>query len=118
MANQPTVFRLPSTSVDYSIVLLIDGEKFPCRLQWNWRAGDWRISIHDLEGNSIATSRRISPGGVVARMPNGGLFASGPDPYNMEDLGDLLQLVYYSDDAVRDAFTDTLEFDPVPSLVY
>lgn len=103
----------------YDTRIELGGVVYLTQVRWNWRSGDWRISMQNtLTGSYVATSRRISSGTMCVRLPLGAIFAFGADPYPKEALGDTLYLIYYTDEELTALQTaEALGADPTFALV-
>lgn len=81
----------------------LDGTVYRITLTWRPRTRGWYMDLYDSQGDPIALGRRLNPGwpplrGVVdERVPPGGFIVIGPDPYRRQDLGDDLQILYYTE---------------------
>lgn len=70
-----------------------DGGSYALRLTWEDRLRAYYVDVVDLDtGEDVARGRRLTPNGLIARLPTGGtLFGYGDrDPYAFEDLGKTL----------------------------
>lgn len=102
----------------YDTRVTIDRVRYLFLLRWNWRSGDWRISVQDTgTGEWLATGRRISPGAMTVRFPHGELHAFGEDPYTRAALGDSLYVLYYPDSEIDDLKAAATPQDPPFALV-
>lgn len=82
----------------------LDGITYRIDLTWRDRARGWYLDLYTQDGAPIALGRRVtadwSPlhGTTDPRIPPGLLQAVGPDDYTREDLGDRLQLIYFTEE--------------------
>lgn len=82
----------------YDVFVTLGGVRYLLYLRWNWRAGDWRVSVQRASDDVwIAAGRRLSPGSMTVDMPDGELHAFGADIYERSALGRSLFLYYYTD---------------------
>lgn len=86
--------------------------------RWNWRTGDWRLSIQRTSDSVwLAVDRRVSSGGILAEVEGGQLRAFGADPYPRNALGDSLYILYYTADDLATFANPDGSFDPAAVLV-
>lgn len=93
---------VPLDAIDYRyrITTTVDGVDIGLRVYWLDRAASWYVDLETDAGVPIATGARLSPGAVVAfpgagaGVPPGRFVTVGPEPYQREDLGTQIQLVY------------------------
>jgi hypothetical protein len=80
----------------------LDGVQFRLRLTWRRRCQAWYLDLWTLAGTALALGRRLSPGWmpllglVLEDGPDGYLLVRGEDGYTRDQLGEDVQLVYYS----------------------
>jgi hypothetical protein len=79
--------------------------QFRLTFTWRERPRAWYLDIETLEGTPLASGRRLSPGWDVlygllpeAGVPAGHLFVTGPDPYEREQLGGDVQVIWMGSD--------------------
>lgn len=78
----------------------IGGVRLRLRLTFRARTRSWYLDIEREDGTAIVLGRRLSPGwgplfGIpIDDGPAGFLYVRGPDPYEREDLGATLLLVF------------------------
>lgn len=98
-----TTISLQNDPTAYDTRVTLDKVRYLFQLRWNWRSGDWRITVQNVAtGEYIATSRRLSPGAMTVRFPGGELHTFGEDPYIRGSLGSSLYVLYYTDKEITD----------------
>lgn len=114
----PVQIPLQNDPHAYDIRVELDQVRYLFAMRWNWRAGDWRVSIQNVNtGEWVATGRRLSPGSMVADFPNGQLHAFGDDPYYRSSLGNQLYVIYYTDAELSTLQSQAFDSDP-PFAIY
>ena len=82
--------------------VILDGTEYRIVLTWRQRQRSWYCDVYNQTGDPLAVGRRVSPAwsptrtATDERLPPGALFAIGRDGYRRSDLGDDLQVWYYS----------------------
>ena len=112
LANDPYSYDDPNVE--------LGGVRYIFQVRWNWRTGDWRLSVKNpADGSYVCKGRRISPGAHVAIFPDGGeLHAFGNDPYERTDLGSSVYVLYYTAAEIEElAVANSLGSDPTFTLV-
>lgn len=93
----PKIIPLRNLGPAFDLLADIGGLACTLFVRWSFRTLDWRVSIRrESDGVYLATHRRISPGGRLAALPHGSLYAFGTDPYSRDDLGRNLIVRFYS----------------------
>jgi len=83
----------------------LDNESYELELVWRPRSSTWHMSIRRENGDvSIVERKAIRPSvsffknHVQQEAPDGVLIIVGPEDYDRRDLGENLELVYFSAD--------------------
>jgi hypothetical protein len=112
----PARLNLSGNKPAIDSTLTIGDTTYDVSLRWNWRAGDWRISLRRQDtGEYDVVSRRLSPGGEI-NVPGGVLATYGPDPYDRRALGSTLTVQFYTDAEILESI-DLEQQDPTFALV-
>ena len=102
-------FRLPlSTAVPaYIQTVSLDGTRYRMRVVYRRRTRSWYLSLYTADETPIILGRRLSPGSGPLHWtrrelaPPGFLYVRGVDPYDRDDAGTSLELVYYNSADIR-----------------
>jgi len=102
-------FRIPlSTSVPaYIQTIELDGTRYRMQVRYRRRLRAWYLSLYTSDEVPIIEGRRLSPGSGPlfwtrrVGSPPGFLYVRGVDPYDRDDAGQSLQLVYYNSADMR-----------------
>jgi len=98
-----------AAQADTTQTVTLDGVQYRLRLVWRERCRGWYMDLATLSGGQIVTGRRLSAGwcplaGIrYTGAPGGYLYVRGIDGYERDDLGEGLQIVYYTADEVTRA---------------
>jgi hypothetical protein len=91
----------------------LESTQYRVRLTWRHRCQGWYFDLWTLDGTPLLLGRRLSAGWgpnlglIVENGPTGFLLVRGLDGYAREDLGDSVQLVYYTAAELQAASTTT-----------
>lgn len=82
----------------------LDGTEYRVRLTYRARLEAWYLDLYTADETPLALGRRLSPGGLPARVvvdggPPGLLYVPGDDPYDR----DALRLLYIEEESVPTA---------------
>lgn len=98
------VLQLDSTHLYYESEFLLDGESFRLLARFNRRVESWFLSLYDVNGDPIATGRRVTVGNflfpwlVGRNRPAGQLIALDTSAQDSDpgenDLGNRVVIVY------------------------
>ena len=103
----PQILSTPNHPHAYDSVATFSEVEYAMLFRWNWRTGDWRVSISNSDTEEVVvTNRRLSPGGLVAEIEGGVLVAMGQDPYPREALGEELYLQYIPAEELAEDLAD------------
>lgn len=104
--------------IAYDTGFTVGSIRYLVRMRWNLRFGDWRCSFeNEATGEVIVSNRRLSPGALLVKLPEGEVHCFGDDPYEMGDLGQSLQLIFYTrEELLAMAAKATIDGDPVARL--
>jgi hypothetical protein len=76
--------------------------RYALSFRWNTRSGDWRVTIRpEASKDPLYTSARVSPGAMLAKLPEGEIHVFGDDPYGYDALNKSLVLYFYPVEELR-----------------
>ena len=87
-------------------ICTLGDRQFEVEFTWRPRPGSWHWTLRTREGDPLIRGVRLSPGASPVRsrpdprLPAGYFFVVGPDPYDRDDLGDSLAVVFVPIDEV------------------
>ena len=116
MARQLQVFPSQPASIQ---TVTIGEVQYRARFTWRTRTSSWYLDLYKQDGTALALGRRVSPGwgpllGLsIEGAPDGYLYASGPDEYRRDFLGDSLQVRFYTQAEVDAAAPTTTDVSSV-----
>jgi len=92
--------------------LSLGEEQYRMRLTWRARLGAWYADLYKLDGAPVILGQAVRSRWALGfglnpiDAPSGVFLFSGPDEYRRKDLGNTLQLVFYSDDELPEVVED------------
>jgi len=75
----------------HTITVALDGVVYEIRFTYRKRTASWYLDLVDPDGVALLLTRRLSPdftptGGLITAGPPGALLATGPDPYQRDEV--------------------------------
>jgi hypothetical protein len=90
----------PGEQAAWSRSLSLDGVAIRLRGRWLPWIGRWLVRVETPDGAPLTSEQIVSPGGQIVwdrlrpDTPSGVLLWTGPDPYDRDDLGVAVGLLY------------------------
>ena len=106
-------FRIPLSTATpaYVQTITLEGARYRLRVVYRRRTRSWYLSLYTADETPIIEGRRLSPGSGPLHWtrrdlaPPGFFYVRGVDPYEKDDAGNSLQLVYYNSSDIRPVVT-------------